>query len=135
MDGLSVIFSLTFALVSLSIAWGAVRAYRLYGGLRLVTCPETAAAAIVKIQATRAVVSKLAGRNDLRLRSCSRWPERKGCGQECLTRAGGTPPRCSARAVMPVRPPAPHPGTWASEDFVGTAGNLLRSTRPDQARR
>jgi hypothetical protein len=82
------------------VGLAAVRGYRLYGGLRQVTCPETMESAIVKINATRAIASKLAGRNDLRLRSCSRWPEKKGCDQACLAQLKATPGGCRA---LPLR--------------------------------
>jgi hypothetical protein len=110
MDATSVLVSATCVMASAPVAWAAVHGYRLFGGLRLVTCPETVEAAAVKINATRAVASKLAGRNDLRLRSCSRWPEKKGCDQACLSQLKAGPNGCRARA-LPTRSRTPLPET------------------------
>ena len=88
MDTTSILLSSAFVLASTPVAWAGVRLYRLYGGLRLVTCPETVEAALVKLHAGRTIASRLAGGNDLCLRSCSRWPEKKACDQACLAQIG-----------------------------------------------
>ena len=56
-----------------------VRAYVRYRGRRVVTCPETEQYAAVDVDAIHAAVSSLSGVPQLRLTSCSRWPEREGC--------------------------------------------------------
>ena len=55
-----------------------------FRGQRKLLCPETGNLAIVQIGALHAAVSSLLGDPDLRVRDCSRWPKRQGCGQECL---------------------------------------------------
>jgi len=55
-----------------------------FQGKMLVTCPETRKPAAVKINSWRAVAAALAGRHHMELSSCSRWPERGDCGQECI---------------------------------------------------
>jgi hypothetical protein len=117
MDTTSVFVSATCVMASTPVALVAVRGYRLYGGLRLVTCPETVEAAVVKINATRAVASKLAGRNNLRLRSCSRWPEKKGCNQACSAQLKAAPDGCRAPA-LPRRSRTPLPEASLSEGLV-----------------
>lgn len=125
MDAASVIVSTTCVAASTPLAMAAVRAYRSYGGLRVVTCPETVEAAIVKIHATRAIASKLAGRNELPLRSCSRWPERQGCGQECRAQLAAAPGGCrvprepAQSRALPTRSRVAKPAPWSSETFVG----------------
>lgn len=99
MDSMSMVVSMTFVAASSPVAWAGVRAYRLYGTARLVTCPETVEAVLVKIHATRAIASKLAGGNQLRLRSCSRWPEKKDCDQACVNQLRASPGGCLARAL------------------------------------
>ncbi len=74
-------------------AWPLYRRFRL---ARVVVCPETGRAAHVTIDARRAAATALAPRPDLRLTSCSRWPERGGCGRECVERLDGAP---SVRAI------------------------------------
>jgi hypothetical protein len=84
MDSTSAIVSVTCVAASTPAAVAGVRMYRIYNEARLVNCPEKVEAAVVKIHATRAVASSLAGRNNLHLRSCSFWPEKKGCDQACV---------------------------------------------------
>lgn len=58
---------------------------RVTRGTRLVACPETKRPAAVELDSMRAALTLFAGEpGQLRLSSCSRWPERAGCGQECL---------------------------------------------------
>ncbi len=104
MDSTSAIVSVTCVAASTPVALAGVRMYRAYNEARLVTCPEKVKAAVVRIHATRAIASRLAGSNELHLRSCSFWPERKGCDQACVDqireKLGG---RASARP-LPVKP-------------------------------
>jgi hypothetical protein len=55
-----------------------------FRGKMLVRCPETGKPAAVKMATWRATLSALFGRRDLELSTCSRWPERSDCGQDCL---------------------------------------------------
>lgn len=77
--------------VIVAIAFGAVGllwvlpSYRAYRGRRVVTCPETGRATGLHVDAARAARSAWKGPLDLRVKSCARWPERAGCGQECLS--------------------------------------------------
>jgi len=48
-------------------------------------CPETALPAAVQVDAGRATRGALFGRMRLAVQSCSRWPERRGCAQGCLS--------------------------------------------------
>lgn len=83
------------ALVSLALgAWAArslmhaAHAYRSAGGVRIVTCPETCAAAAVAIDRRHAALTALAHLEpELRLADCSRWPTRGPCDQPCLPEA------------------------------------------------
>ncbi len=60
-----------------------VRAHGEYSGTRTVTCPETEDYAHVKVDAWHAAMMRLLGRTHLRVRDCSRWPERRDCAQAC----------------------------------------------------
>jgi hypothetical protein len=59
-------------------------AFYSYGGRESVTCPETKGAAQVGLDGGCAARSSIFGRLKLRVRSCSLWPERRACGQDCL---------------------------------------------------
>ena len=73
-------------LMLLPALW-AEQTYRTYREGRTVNCPETDAPVSVRFNALRAAWSSLAGPPTLRLADCTRWPERAGCGQECIPEA------------------------------------------------
>jgi hypothetical protein len=64
-------------------------AYRAFRGGRTLTCPETREPAEVEVDAAHVAAAAWGGRLDVRLKDCSRWPERAGCGQECLGQVAG----------------------------------------------
>jgi len=75
-----------FLLSMFPILWGR-ELYNRYAGSRAVTCPENQRQVAVHIDAMRAAVTGLSGTPELQLRDCTRWPERRKCGQECLSQA------------------------------------------------
>ncbi len=72
-----------------------VRAYLKYRGARVVTCPENSEPAGVEVDAVKAALAK-----GLQLRECSRWPEKQGCGQECLRQIEASPEDCLVRNML-----------------------------------
>jgi hypothetical protein len=78
-------------------AWAAWRRWR---GTRIVTCPETERPAAVDMDLRYAIAGSIAGRPELRLRDCSRWPQRNGCGQTCLTQIEESPDSCLVRTMV-----------------------------------
>jgi hypothetical protein len=83
---------MSFPLVFLVLAFlGAIAAIVLVPILRdaratrLIECPETKRPAAVALDPFRAALAWLGDEpGRLRLSDCSRWPEKAGCGQECL---------------------------------------------------
>jgi hypothetical protein len=75
-------------------------AYFKFRGVRLVRCPETRNPTAVEIDAGRAALSRSVGKPQLHLKSCSRWPERQDCGQECLAQIVAAPEGCLVRAML-----------------------------------
>jgi len=71
-----------------------VRAYFEFRGKRVITCPETQRPAAVDVAAGEAAVGAFLTEPTLRLKECSRWPERAGCGQECLQQIEADPENC-----------------------------------------
>lgn len=61
-----------------------VRAFLRYRGKRLITCPETHTTEAVDVDTTQAAVGAFLTEPTVRLKECSRWPERQNCGQNCL---------------------------------------------------
>jgi hypothetical protein len=90
------------ALLALALltAFVLIPVVRVYRGTRLVACPETKRPAAVELDALRAAFpfGDEAGR--FRLSSCSRWPEKAGCGQECLSEVEGDLTGCLVRTIV-----------------------------------
>jgi hypothetical protein len=79
----------------------AGRAFFRYKGKRIVICPETAQPAGVDVDALHAAATaSFGGGPDLRLKDCTRWPEREPCGQECLAQIEAAPEECSVRHML-----------------------------------
>lgn len=55
---------------------------------RQVTCPALDAPTLVTVDPWYAVSMHAIGDSEVRVKDCARWPERRGCGQECLARMG-----------------------------------------------
>ena len=55
-----------------------------YRAPRVLACPETGEQVRLGLDATRAALTSALGRPRLRVRWCSLWPGRSGCGQTCL---------------------------------------------------
>jgi hypothetical protein len=68
-----------------------LRRFMAYRGQRVVVCPETRRPAGVELDAWQAVRRGIEGHADLHLKSCSRWPERHDCGQDCLSQIEASP--------------------------------------------
>src|ERR1017187_2720631 len=100
----TIVTTATF-LASVPAASAGVRAYRAFGGLREISCPETMVPALVRTNDTRAIAIRLSGGTELRLRSCSHWAGKQGCDQACLSQIAASPGGCRARA-LPTRLPA-----------------------------
>ncbi|MGH9399962.1 MAG: hypothetical protein ACRD00_06315 [Thermoanaerobaculia bacterium] len=79
-------------------AWKAFSRYR---GKRVVTCPETNEQVAVDVDALHAAATaSFGGGPELRLKACTRWPERQPCGQECLVQIEAAPEECSVRSML-----------------------------------
>jgi hypothetical protein len=74
--------------------------YLRYRGKRVVTCPETRKPVGVEVDAGHAALSAAVSHPDLRLKSCTRWPERQNCGQECLSQIELSPEDCLLRNIL-----------------------------------
>ncbi len=61
-----------------------VHTFQRYRNRKVLRCPETQGLAEVDIDASRAAFSSAFGKAILRVKNCSLWPKRKGCGEGCL---------------------------------------------------
>jgi hypothetical protein len=93
----NLIFAAILVLLVGSIVFSSVvafRSYLRYRGQRLITCPETHQPAAVHVNAGKVVATALIGNQQVRLDQCSRWPEKRNCGQDCLTQVNADPAHC-----------------------------------------
>jgi hypothetical protein len=60
-------------------------------GRRPVTCPDDHKAAEVEIDRKFALQAAIHGKEQMRVQSCTHWPENGQCGQECLIQVEATP--------------------------------------------
>ncbi len=58
--------------------------FRRYRHKRVLKCPETGELAEVDIRAGQAAFLSLLGEPHLRVKNCTLWPKKKGCGEGCL---------------------------------------------------
>jgi hypothetical protein len=58
---------------------------RRFRGPRMLSCPEAGGKAEVGIDTSHAALTSAFGTPSLRVKTCSLWPDREGCKQDCLT--------------------------------------------------
>lgn len=81
-------------------AWRFIRAIFLYRGRRVIQCPENRQPAGVQVDAAHAGLTAMGSHARLRLSACSRWPERAGCGQQCLSQIEAAPADCLVDHIL-----------------------------------
>ena len=81
-------------------AWHVARVVFALRGTRLVECPETGRPVAVDLDLKYSAVHSAFGRPQFRLKDCSRWPERAGCGQMCLGDLEAAPHDCLVRTIL-----------------------------------
>ena len=118
---------LLLAAVLIVYAGLAAAAYFRMRGKRVITCPETQQPAAVTVDSAHAALSALREKPDIRLATCSRWPERQGCNQACTAQIAMAPEETLAvsmlrrwyagkacamchRAISPAKPGEQRPG-------------------------
>lgn len=85
------------ALIAAFLVVGLVHSLQTYfrlRGKRLIVCPENRQPAAVNLDAARSARKAFFGSPYFRLSDCTRWPERAGCGQECLKQIELAPEEC-----------------------------------------
>jgi hypothetical protein len=97
MGTLFLVIGIVFVLSFIPLAYTIARRYQRFRGPRVVTCPETGTAVAVEVNARKAAFSAAIDEPQFRLSSCSRWPERHACGQECVKQIEEAPDGCLVR--------------------------------------
>ena len=74
-----------FALALLiPVCWALIPVWRRARIARQVDCPALAAPALVHLDPWYAARRRTFGGDELRIRDCSQWPDRRQCRRECL---------------------------------------------------
>ena len=97
--GLLIVIAVFAVALWFGIRW-LVRFTSRYRDSQIVVCPETHEPAIVAIDSLHASLTGTVGLPDIRLESCSRWPMKKECGQECLMDLHVAPGECLVNGVL-----------------------------------
>jgi hypothetical protein len=87
-------------LVALFVIWRWGSIWLAYRGDRVVKCPENQRPAGVRLDAVRAAAAGFGIASKLQLSACSRWPEKAGCGQDCLREIEASPADCLVRNIV-----------------------------------
>lgn len=91
------------AAIAVAIIYAGVRFGRAYfrlKGTRVVTCPADQSQAAVDVNARKAAAGAVLGSPNFAITGCSHWPERHGCGQQCLREIQAAPVDCLVRAHL-----------------------------------
>jgi len=75
------IIALGLFFVVLPVAYDAYTQYR---RTKVVTCPQEQGPAEISFDAPRAALGTALGTATLRIKSCSLWPRRANCAQQCV---------------------------------------------------
>jgi hypothetical protein len=78
----------------------ALRTYFKFRGKRIITCPETKKDAAVSLAAGKAAAEAAVGAPKFEIADCTRWPERKDCGQSCLAEIRQGPNTCLVSTIV-----------------------------------
>jgi hypothetical protein len=85
---------------AIGIAGRIVQRWWKYRGERVITCPENQLPAGISLDISHLAAQPFAAHPNLQLSSCSRWPERAGCGQECLRQVEAAPEDSLVRNIL-----------------------------------
>ena len=80
--------------------WRFLGVYRKFRGRRLVECPENEQTVSVNVSAGRAAFQAFLNDNQINLKSCTRWPEKQDCGQDCLSQIHAAPSECLVANIV-----------------------------------
>lgn len=138
--GLVVLGAVVVLLMPVLLGWDVYASFRRE---REVVCPETQAPVQVQVNTRYAVSTALNGRMRLRLSSCTRWPTRADCGQECVAQIPLERPRGAVAAAAGVNHAAVSTAAflgwllamvWYAEPVFGTAYMRVLGISQEMAR-
>jgi len=100
MDFVLIILAVAVSVLVIAGIRRAAQTYLEFRGERLIECPENHKPAAVRVAVGKAALEAAVGNEQLRLSACSRWPEKQGCGQECLSQIEHSPKSCLVSTIV-----------------------------------
>jgi hypothetical protein len=94
------LLALALVLLAGATLWRLGSLWWKYRGQRVITCPENKRPAGVAVDAAHAAAGAFGKTPELRLSECTRWPEKAGCGQECLSEVRDSGADCLVRNII-----------------------------------
>ena len=79
-----ILVSLAAGALLIAYAVTVRRTWARYHGTRVILCPEAREPAAVRVDFGRAALAAIWGYSNVELASCSQWPARRGCAQNCV---------------------------------------------------
>jgi hypothetical protein len=95
------------------------RAWRMYRGTRVVSCPDGGVPAAVEVDRSMAALTAALGRPWVQLRHCTRWPA--CCARECLSGIRAAPTESLVRIIVT---------RWSAGQACARCGYALGERRP-----
>lgn len=97
----TILGAITIGIAAYLLLSGFLKTWRVYRGVRVITCPENHEPAAVRVAALDAAKwFAVAGETDIHLRSCSRWPEMAGCDEACRSEINDSPQACLLQNIV-----------------------------------
>ncbi len=78
------ISAIVAAAILLVLAPVGLGTYWRYRNRKVITCPENHKLAEVELNAGRAGLMSALGKSKLAVQWCSRWPQKRGCAEDCV---------------------------------------------------
>lgn len=101
MTGWMLVALIVIAAAAFLLASGFLKTFRMYHGVRVITCPENLQPAAVSVAAFDAAKwFAVSGEKELHLRKCSRWPEMAGCDEGCVSQIKADPNSCLVHTIV-----------------------------------
>lgn len=100
MPNVAIIFIAAALILAGFAVWRMGGAWLKYRGKRVIDCPENHQPAGVSLDLRHVASTALRGDLKLRLKQCSRWPERSDCGQQCISQIESAPEDCLVRNIL-----------------------------------
>jgi hypothetical protein len=95
-----IVFALIAFVALYFVLFYVVGAWRKYRGKMVIIFPVTRKPVAVNVDVGHAAITNALSDPEIRLTSCTRWPERQDCEQECVQQIELAPEDCTIRTIL-----------------------------------